>query len=207
MTQSSEAQLYRDAIRAILEGQLPRQGLVLEIASGNGEHGAYMARRFPFVAWQPTEVDPAALAALESLHANLGLPNLLRPIAMDVTSAPWPIAKADAIVCIDFAHAVPWETVTALFERASYLLGGGNLLHLFGPFKFYGKYAARATADLDWELQKRDPRLGVRDISALIRMATHHGFGLPEPHALQGHGHGLSFKRGSMPPPTGRFQL
>src|SRR5262245_24142402 len=99
MSDSSEAQRYREAIRAVLETQLPRQGLVLEIASGTGETAAFMARSFSFVAWQPTEVDPAALAALESMQASAGLPNLLRPVALDVTSIPWPIAKADAIVC------------------------------------------------------------------------------------------------------------
>jgi hypothetical protein len=202
-----EATLYRDAIRAVLEAQLPKQGLVLEVASGNGGHSAELARSFPFVAWQPTEIDPAALTALESLHATLQLPNFLRPIAMDVTSAPWPIAKADAVVAIDFTHVVPWESVVALFERSAHVLSGGSCLHLFGPVKFNGKYHARETADLDWELQQRDARLGVRDISALMPLASRNGFGLPKPQALQPSGHSLSFTRSSMPPPTGKFQV
>ena len=200
-----EAQLYRDAIRVVLEAQLPKQGLVLEIASG--EHGAELARAFSFVAWQPTAHDPAALAALEAQHAKVQLVNYLRPIAMDVTSVPWPIANADAVVAIDFIHTVPWETVVALFERAAHVLRGGTCLHVFGPLKFNGKVHARATADLDWELQQRDPRLGVRDISALIPLASRNGFGLPKPHALLSTGHSLSFTRGSMPPPTGKFQV
>jgi len=200
-------QQYRDAIRAVLEAHLPKQGLVLEVASGNGEHGAELARSFSYVAWQPTEIDPAALAALESLQGRVGLPNFLRPIAMDVTSAPWPIAKADAVVAIDFAHVVPWETVVTLFERSAHVLSGGSCLHLFGPLKFNGKYHARETADLDWELQQRDARLGVRDISALIPLASRSGFGLPKPTALKPSGHGLSFTRSSMPPPTGKFQV
>src|SRR5262245_17444395 len=122
MADNGEAQAYREAIRAVLENVLPRQGLVLEIASGTGENAAHMARGLPFVAWQPTDVDPAALAALEALHTSMGLPNLLRPIALDVTTVPWPVAKADAIVCIDFVHVVPWETVVALFVRAAYAL-------------------------------------------------------------------------------------
>lgn len=191
----------------VLEAQLPKQGLVLEVASGNGEHGAELARSFPYVAWQPTEIDPRALVALEALHASVQLPNFLRPIAMDVTSAPWPIAQADAVVAIDFAHVVPWDTVVALFERSAHILRGGSCLHLFGPLKFYGKYHAHETADLDLDLQNRDARLGVRDISALIPLASRNGFGLPKPSALQPSGHSLSFTRSSMPPPTGKFQV
>src|SRR5262245_52453324 len=204
---ATEAELYREAIRAALDGRLPKQGLVLEIASGSGEHVAHLARSFLSIAWQPTDIDPAALAALETLHGSLGLPNLLRPIALDVMSRPWPVAKADAMVCIDFTHTVPWEHVVAVFERAAHVLGGGASLHVFGTFKSNGKYASRAAADLDWKLQQRDPRLGVREVGAMIRSAAVNGFGLPEPHKLQGHGHGLSFKRNTMPPPTGRFVL
>lgn len=204
---SEAAQRNREPIRAVLEKHVPKHGLMLEIGSGTGEHAVYMAQAFPFIAWQPTDIDPAALVSIELWRAESGLSNLLRPIALDVTSSPWPVAQADAIVAIDFAHAAPWETVVTLFERAAHVLATGGVLHLFGPVKFYGKYAAATIADLDWELQKRDPTMGIRDISALIRLATYHGFTAPRAVALPEHAHALSFKRDAMPPVTGRFQL
>ena len=197
----------RDQIRSILDGSLPRQGLVLEIASGTGEDAVHMARSFPFVAWQPTEIDSVALASIEAAREAAGLQNLLRPIAMDVTSTPWPIAKADAIVAIDFTHSVPWESTEALFERAAHTLAPGAALHLFGPIRFFGKYTTRAVADQDLKMQARDPKLGMRDISALIRLASRTGFGMPEPAALPPDAHALTFKRDSMPPPTGKFVI
>ncbi|HEY5090239.1 MAG TPA: DUF938 domain-containing protein, partial [Polyangia bacterium] len=48
----------RDPILEVLRGVLPPSGLVLEIASGTGQHVAYFARALPALRWQPS--DPSA---------------------------------------------------------------------------------------------------------------------------------------------------
>lgn len=98
----------RDAIVAVLRDALPSSGLVLEVASGSGEHAVHFAATFPNLDWQPTDPDSAALTSIAAWRAEASLPNLRSPIQLDA-STEWPMAKADAILCINMVHISPWE--------------------------------------------------------------------------------------------------
>src|SRR3712207_3364628 len=90
----------RDPILSVLRRVLPPEGLVLEIAGGTGEHAVHFAGNLPHLAWQPSDFDPDARASIEAWRVRAALPNLRPAIALDVTADSWPIARADAIVCI-----------------------------------------------------------------------------------------------------------
>src|SRR5690606_7438173 len=47
----------REPIAAVLTEELPASGLVLEVASGTGEHAVHFAHTFPDLAWQPSDPD------------------------------------------------------------------------------------------------------------------------------------------------------
>src|SRR6185312_5039591 len=138
----ADARLYapaalrnREPIRDVLRDCLPPAGTVLEIASGTGEHAAYLAERFPSLTFQPSDTDPAALASIAAWRDSTGLANLLPPLALDVRTLPWPAPEAAAILCLNMLHISPWTAGLALFAGAASLLPAQGLLYLYGPYR------------------------------------------------------------------------
>jgi cyclopropane fatty-acyl-phospholipid synthase-like methyltransferase len=206
MKQASPAtERNKEPIREVLATHLPESGLVLEIASGAGEHAVHMARAFPRVDWQPTDADPTALASIGAYQAEAGLPNLRPPLPLDVTATPWPVASAEAIVCINMIHIAPWEATVALFAGAMRALPPRGLLYLYGPYRFSGAFTAPSNEEFDRSLKARDARWGVRDIRELTVTATHHGIALEHVVAMPANNHSLIFRRRAVLPATGRF--
>ena len=126
----------RMAIADVLRAVLPRSGIVLEVASGSGEHAAYFAGEFPALDWQPSDPDPSARALIAAWCA--GLANVLRPLALDAAADDWPVARADAVLCINMAHISPWAATLGLLAGAARVLTPDAPLILYGPFRQAG---------------------------------------------------------------------
>lgn len=186
----------REPIREVLARDLPARGTVLEIASGTGEHAVHFARAFPHLTWQPSDVAGSALASIAAWIAEAQLPNLRAPLALEVTSATWPVERADAIVCINMVHIAPWEAALGLFAGAARLLPADALLYLYGPYRFGGAFTAPSNAGFDQSLRARDPRWGVRDVDELGTAAAAHGFALTQVIAMPANNHSLVFRAG-----------
>jgi len=184
----------REPIREVLARVLPARGTVLEIASGSGEHAVYFAGVFPALAWQPSDASGSALASIAAWRAEAGLANLRAPIELDVTTAVWPIAQADAIVCINLVHISPWQATLGLFAGAARVLAAGALLYLYGPYRFAGAFTAASNAAFDRSLRERDPQWGVRDVADLELAARGHGFVLGDTIAMPANNHSLVFR-------------
>lgn len=165
----------RDAIAEILRGELPSTGLVLEIASGSGEHVLHFATAFPRLEWQPSDPDPDALASIAAWSAEAALPNLRPPVRLDA-SAPWPIDGADAILCINMAHIAPWEATLGLLRGAGAALPTGGLLYLYGPYLRDGVETAPSNLAFDASLRARDQQWGLRRMEDVVAAATAQGF-------------------------------
>jgi hypothetical protein len=123
---SPAAQRNREPIAAVLADWLPKRGLVLEVASGSGEHAAFLAQIFPALEWQPTDPDPDALSSIEAWRADLGLANLREPVIIDATAATWPVERAEAVLNINMAHISPWEATIGLLDGAARVLPVGD---------------------------------------------------------------------------------
>lgn len=164
----------RDAIVAVLREELPPSGLALEVASGSGEHIVHFADVFPDLDWQPSDPDPAALESIAAWRAEASLPNLRLPLQLDA-SADWPIAHADAILCINMVHISPWDATSGLLRGAGEALPFGGLLYLYGPYLRDGVETAPSNWAFDASLKARDPRWGIRVMEDVIEAAQTEG--------------------------------
>ncbi|MCA1818938.1 MAG: class I SAM-dependent methyltransferase, partial [Halobacteriales archaeon] len=117
----------------VLGRVLPRQGVVLEVASGTGQHVVHFAKALPGLAWQPSDPDPELRQSVALRVREQQLANVNPPIDLDVTRLPWPLQTAAAVVCINMTHVAPWSATLALLEGTKALLPSQHVLFLYGP--------------------------------------------------------------------------
>ena len=183
MPETSDRRLYfphvarnREPILEVLQRVLPRDGLVLEIASGGGEHAAYFASNLRGLRWQPTDANAEMFESIAAHRAAAGVTNLLAPLHLDVTSDQWPVERADALVCCNMIHIAPWAATEGLIAGAGRTLRRGAPLYLYGPYKVEGRHTAPSNEDFDTSLRARNPLWGVRDLTDVSSLAKRHGF-------------------------------
>lgn len=170
----------REAIFAVLDRVLPEQGLVLEIASGTGEHATWIAPQLPGIAWQPTDRDPAMLESIAGWIQERAAANVRPPFVLDVSDAEWPVAAADAVFCANMIHIAPWEATAGLVRGCSRILPVGGVLVLYGPFMIDGAHTAPSNEAFAASLRARNPAWGVRDLGAVAELALAGGLHLIE---------------------------
>lgn len=157
---SPSAARNRGPILAELRRVLPGAGVVLEIASGTGEHAAHFAAALPNLIWQPTDLDEFALRSIAAHRASSGLANLRTPLALDASQPLWPLSRADAIVAINVVHISPWRATQGLMAGAQRTLSSGAVLYLYGPYKVNGAHTAPSNAAFDRDLRTRNQDWG-----------------------------------------------
>lgn len=170
----------RQPILDVLRTRLPPRGLVLEVASGSGEHALFFAEALPGLVFQPTDPDAEARASIDAWVADSGLANLRPALALDAAAPGWPVAAADAVLCCNMIHISPWASAAGLVAGAASILPPGGLLYLYGPYRRNGRHTAPSNAAFDEDLRRRNPAWGVRDLEAVAALAAGSGFGTPE---------------------------
>lgn len=176
----------REPIAAVLAQELPASGTVIEIAAGTGEHAVFFAQAFPALQWQPSDPSPEALASIAAYRDDYAGKNLAAPVLLDAAApGDWPVAGADAIVCINMVHISPWAATEGLFAGAGRLLAaGGGPLILYGPYIEQGVETAPSNCDFDASLKARNPDWGLRPAEALDALAAQHGLARSARYAL-----------------------
>lgn len=172
----------REPILQVLQEVLPasRPGarpLVLEIASGTGQHVAFFAQATPWLEWQPTDADPDALPGIQAWADDAGADNIRAPLQLDVLQ-PWPVSRAAAVLCCNMIHISPWLCTLALLDGAAKVLPVGGVLVTYGPYTRNGEHTAPSNQAFDRSLRQRNPGWGVRDLDMIGQEAARRGLRL-----------------------------
>lgn len=200
---NDDARLYapaaarnRGPIFEVLQSYLPERGLILEIASGSGEHVAFFAERSaPELIFQPSDPSADARASIDAWVRHSQSVNIRPAIALDAASAEWPINNADAVLCINMIHIAPWEATLGLMAGAERILPPEGFLYLYGPYRRNGRHTAASNEAFDQDLRDRDPAWGVRNLETVAAVAETHGFAPPIVHEMPANNLSVIFRR------------
>ena len=189
------AERNKGAILDILARVLPRQGVVLEVASGTGQHVLHFAKALPGLAWQPSDPDPELRESIALRVKEQQLANVNPPIDLEVTRLPWPLPRAGAVVCINMIHVAPWSATLALLEGAKALLSIRHILYLYGPYRRFGRHTSVSNEQFDSDLRAHNPEWGLRDLEVVSEFAARAGFVLAEIVDMPANNFSLVFRR------------
>lgn len=171
-------------------------GLVLEIASGTGEHAVHIANAIPNLRWQPTDPDREALASIEAWRNQKRLANLLPPLQLNAAEPNhWPVKRADAIVNINMIHISPWAATIGLMKGASHVLPPGGKVFLYGPYFERDVVTEPSNLEFDLSLKTRNPAWGIRHVDDVSALAREHCLTLVERIAMPANNLILIFKK------------
>lgn len=188
-------------ILEVLRRVLPDTGLLLEIASGTGQHATHFARHLPRLSYLPTDRDAENLASIRAWVAEAKLSNLLEPRELDVTWPDWPLPGdspvVDAVFNANMLHISPWSCAIGLFAGLGRYLRVGGVFVLYGPYRIAGAHTAPSNESFDASLRERNPEWGVRDLEAVRELAEGAGLRFAERVEMPANNQSLIFVRSS----------
>lgn len=164
----------RQPILEVLRRVAPPTPRVLEVASGSGQHAAFLAPRLDVQWWQPTDREDEVLSSIDAWAEDARI----RPAQRLDVLGEWPTIEVDLMLCVNMIHISPWRCTQALMRGAARTLRPGGVLYLYGPYKREGRHTAPSNERFDASLRSRDPEWGVRDLEAVVAEAR--GFSLSE---------------------------
>ena len=164
-----------------LEPWLSAHGQLLELASGTGQHGVYIAQHMPHITWQLSE-HPSQVALAQPWQQAAMLTNLLPCIELDISQPIWPIEASSYqySFCANLLHYVSKENVDHIFNAISRALNQQGLFFCYGPINEQG-FTSDGNASLDkWLKEEVNAQAGIKELSFLQASAQQQGLTLKQ---------------------------
>ena len=161
------------ALRSLIIGP----GSVLEVGSGTGQHGVFIAERRPDLVWQTSD-QAERLTGLRQWVKDAGLFNLPDPLQLDITDWPSSLGPFDTVFAANVVHYIPRTLVPYLVNvRSEAALPKGQLIY-YGPFNEQG-FTSAGNAALDaWLKQDVSPDAGIWEQDEFLGVLQEYGWSL-----------------------------
>ena len=120
------------AIVAALAPLVPAAGRVLEIAAGTGEHAVALARAFPALDWQPTDIAAERLASVDAWRAAEGVQNMRVAQWLDATTPDWAVEPVEMVYLANLFHVLATGPAENVIRGAARALSPGGIFFQSG---------------------------------------------------------------------------
>jgi cyclopropane fatty-acyl-phospholipid synthase-like methyltransferase len=192
---SPASERNRDPILEVLRVHFAQARQVLEIGSGTGQHAVHFAAAMPWLSWQCSD-RADYLPGIRAWLGEAALPNTPMPMELDVAQGPWPPRSFDAAFSANTLHIMGWSEVEACFAGLGATLAADATLAVYGPFNYHGEFTSDSNRAFDASLKSRDPRMGIRDVEKVDRLAQAIGLRLVDDVAMPANNRCRVWRRG-----------
>jgi len=169
--QAPAAERNKQPILDVLKSELCRCQSVFEVGSGTGQHAVFFARFLPWLTWQTSDLAENH-QGIRAWIADNSLPNVRKPIELDVEGPGDPVGDYDCVFSANTAHIMSISAVHSMFDFVGELLPDGGLFCLYGPFNQGGEFSSESNQRFDASLRGQNSLMGIRDLEELDDFAS-----------------------------------
>ena len=138
-------------------------------------------------------------ACINAWLDEANLPNVQRPVVIDLESdlnkSLESDLEVDGIYTANTLHIISWPLVIKFFEGVGKNLASKGHLCIYGPFNYQGKFTSASNANFELWLKDRDINSGIRDIEAILELASAAGLSLLDEHTMPANNRLLVFSK------------
>ncbi|ESN90649.1 hypothetical protein HELRODRAFT_108719 [Helobdella robusta] len=146
--------------------------IVLEVASGTGQHVTFFAEHLPHVTWFPSECNDVYMTSIQGYTQITHRQNVKDALWIDTRDEPdsWgkgglqsKVSSFDYILCINMLHYCEWNACKGLFKGVNHYLKNGGSLLIYGPFIVENEQCSEENQQFDCMLRQQNSEWGLRE--------------------------------------------
>jgi len=159
---SSSSEENKHVILDSIKPLLKNSKLVLEIASGTGQHAVFFAENMPQLIWHTSDLLPSH-EGIKRWIFEAQLNNVIPPFTLNVSEDNWPTDTFDTLYSANSFHIMSKQNVSDFFSKLPTVLNSKGLVIIYGPFNYQGDFTSESNARFNDWLKSNNPHSGIKD--------------------------------------------